>query len=76
MWNKPIAAQHKAVFLSGATGAPFVIAISGGGLSERLSPNGRFSQAAPELNDAGYNAFVLSYRVRGRAVLMPRPSDR
>lgn len=69
----PTRRNAKLFFFPGRPGAPFVIAISGGGYQSVCHQMEGFP-VAPELNDAGYNVFVLSYRVRVEP-LMPRPID-
>lgn len=69
----PTRRNTKLFFFPGRPGAPFVIAISGGGYQSVCHQMEGFP-LAPELNDAGYNVFVLSYRVRVEP-LMPRPID-
>lgn len=54
-------------------GAPFVLVIPGGGYCSVCSAFEGFT-FAKELNDAGYAAFVLSYRTR-EAALMPAPIE-
>lgn len=53
--------------------APWVLVIPGGGYQSVCNAFEGFPAAA-ELNEAGYDAFVLSYRVR-LDHLMPRPFD-
>ena len=69
----PTRRNTKLFFFPGRPGAPFIIAISGGGYQSVCHQMEGFP-VAPELNDAGYNVFVLSYRVRVEP-LMPRPID-
>ena len=69
----PTRRNTKLFFFPGRPGAPFIIAVSGGGYQSVCHQMEGFP-VAPELNDAGYNVFVLSYRVRVEP-LMPRPID-
>lgn len=59
----PTRANTKLFFFPGKPGAPFVLVIAGGGYQSVCNSMEGFP-AAVELNDLGYNAFVLSYRVR------------
>ena len=56
----------KLVFFPGRPGAPFVMIAPGGGYNCVCSYLEGFPAAA-RLNEAGYNAFVLSYRTREHA---------
>lgn len=61
------------LFFPGKSEAPFVLLCPGGGYQTVCSFIEGFPAAA-ELNAAGYNAFVLSYRVRQKH-LLPKPMD-
>lgn len=69
----PTRRATKLFFFPGKPSAPFILVISGGGYQSVCHQMEGFP-VAPELNDAGYNVFVLSYRVRIDP-LMPRPLD-
>ena len=60
-------------YFPGKSGAPFVLLFPGGGYQSVCSAAEGFPAAA-ELNEAGYNAFVLSYRVREHSQ-MPKPLE-
>jgi acetyl esterase/lipase len=55
-------------FFPGRPGAPFAIIASGGGFSYVASVHEGFPYAA-DISNQGYNAFVLTYRTVGGAVL-------
>ena len=59
----PGRARTKLVFFPGKAGAPFVMIAPGGGYNAVCSHLEGYPAAA-RLNEAGYNAFVLSYRTR------------
>lgn len=65
--------------MPGRIGAPFVVVCPGGGYGAVCSLKEGFTTAA-RLNELGYNAFVLSYRVRAMGTgdgsgIMPKPLD-
>ncbi len=69
----------KLFFMRGEPGKPFVIVCPGGGYGAVCSLKEGFTTGA-KLNEYGYNAFVLSYRVRKMGsgngeCFMPRPIE-
>ena len=71
--REPDRADTGLLFFPGKAGAPFVLLCAGGAYQSVCSALEAFPAAA-ELNAAGYNAFVLTYRVR-QAGLLPKPMD-
>ncbi len=69
----PTRRTTKLFFFPGEPRKPFVLVIAGGGYQSVCNAMEGFPSAV-ELNEAGYNAFVLSYRVRIKP-LMPRPIE-
>ena len=69
----PTRRQTKLFFFPGRAGAPFILLLSGGGY-QSVCNNFEGFPTAPELAGAGFNVFVLSYRVR-QVSLMPKPVD-
>lgn len=63
----------KLIFMPGKPGAPFVMVIAGGAYATVCSFVEGFPVAA-RLNQMGYNAFVLSYRVNEKP-LYPKPQE-
>lgn len=58
----PEKANTGLMFFRGRPGAPFAVVLPGGGFCYVGSPHAGFPPAM-ELNERGYNAFVLNYRV-------------
>ena len=79
IWDEAACAEDptrrdvKLFFMPGKPGAPFMLLLSGGAYLSVCNNTEGFA-TAPELVDAGYNVFVLSYRVRLQP-LMPKPLD-
>lgn len=71
--KEPDRADTILLFLPGKPNAPFVLLLPGGGY-QSVCTCLEGLPAAVKLNDAGYNAFVISYRV-GQEALMPKPID-
>ncbi len=63
----------KLIYMPGNPGAPFVLVIAGGGYATVCSFLEGFPTAM-RLNQMGYNAFVLSYRVN-ESPLYPKPQE-
>lgn len=63
----------KLIYMPGKPGAPFVMVIAGGGYATVCSFVEGFPTAM-RLNQMGYNAFVLSYRVN-ESPLYPKPQE-
>lgn len=75
----PEKAGTKLFYIPGRIGAPFVVVCPGGGYGAVCSLKEGFTTAA-RLNELGYDAFVLSYRVRAMGTgdgsgIMPKPLD-
>lgn len=71
--------ETKLFFMRGKPGKPFVMICPGGGYGAVCTLKEGFTTGA-RLNEYGYNAFILSYRLRARNAestysLMPKPID-
>ncbi len=71
--EEPDRAETKLIFMPGRKSAPFVLFLPGGAYQSVCALMEGFPAGA-ELNERGYNVFVLSYRVR-KEPLMPKPLD-
>lgn len=63
--------QANMLFLKGEPYAPYAIVIAGGAFQTVAAPQEGFPYAA-EINKAGYNVFILSYRVKPEMSLQGR----
>jgi len=71
---QPDKAQTKLFYMPAEEGAPFAVVCAGGAYNSVCSIVEAFPVGA-RLNQLGYNAFVLSYRVGGSGGLLPKPVD-